>query len=106
MRKAAKNAVDAQAEQVNIKELTDSQAVELCQELRDEIIKTVSRTGGHLASNLGLVEFTVALHRVFDTGKDRLVFDVGHQCYTHKMLTGRRSRCTCAFGGCPDTQAC
>lgn len=53
------------------------------------MIDTVSRTGGHLASNLGAVEITVAVHRVFDTGHDRLVFDVGHQCYTHKILTGR-----------------
>ena len=50
----------------------------------------VSRTGGHLASNLGVVELTVAIHRVFDTSVDRLVFDVGHQCYVHKALTGRR----------------
>ena len=52
----------------------------------------VARTGGHLASNLGAVELTVAIHRVFDTSRDRLVFDVGHQCYTHKILTGRREQ--------------
>ena len=52
----------------------------------------VSQTGGHLASNLGAVELTVAIHRVFDTSRDRLVFDVGHQCYTHKILTGRKER--------------
>ncbi len=61
----------------------------LCQQLREELVRCVSATGGHLASNLGLVELTVALHRVFDTRVDRLVFDVGHQCYPHKMLTGR-----------------
>lgn len=76
--------------ELDLKQITDAQAEELCQELREEIISVVSRTGGHLASNLGVVEFTVALHRVFDTGRDRLVFDVGHQCYAHKMLTGRR----------------
>lgn len=61
----------------------------LCGELRTFLLQTVSKTGGHLASNLGAVELTVAIHRVFDTGRDRLVFDVGHQCYVHKILTGR-----------------
>ena len=70
-------------------QLTDQQARQLCQELRARIIDSVSRTGGHLASNLGVVELTVAIHRVFDLNTDRLVFDVGHQCYVHKMLTGR-----------------
>ena len=69
--------------------LTDQQARQLCQELRERIIASVSRTGGHLASNLGVVELTVAIHRVFDLNVDRLVFDVGHQCYAHKILTGR-----------------
>lgn len=69
---------------------TDRECEQLCQQLREDLVNYVSRTGGHLASNLGLVELTVALHRVFDTSKDRLVFDVGHQCYPHKMLTGRR----------------
>jgi 1-deoxy-D-xylulose-5-phosphate synthase len=72
--------------------LSDAQAEELCQQLRQELIADVSRTGGHLASNLGVVELTVAIHRVFDTSWDRLVFDVGHQCYPHKMLTGRREQ--------------
>ena len=71
-------------------ELTDRQAEELCARLRQELIDDVSRTGGHLASNLGAVELTVAIHRVFNTARDRLVFDVGHQCYVHKILTGRR----------------
>ncbi len=69
--------------------ISDSEAQELCGELRSALITTVAHTGGHLASNLGVVELTVAIHRVFDTGTDRLVFDVGHQCYTHKILTGR-----------------
>lgn len=63
---------------------------ELCSEIRQFLLDHVSQTGGHLASNLGVVELTVALHRCFDTSKDRLIFDVGHQCYTHKLLTGRR----------------
>lgn len=61
----------------------------LCRELRETILETVSKTGGHLASNLGAVELTVAIHNVFDPEKDRIVFDVGHQCYVHKLLTGR-----------------
>ncbi len=69
--------------------LSDAEAVQLCALLRARLIDTVSRTGGHLASGLGAVELTVAIHRVFNTGRDRLVFDVGHQCYAHKILTGR-----------------
>ncbi|SBW03437.1 1-deoxy-D-xylulose-5-phosphate synthase [uncultured Eubacteriales bacterium] len=69
--------------------ISDSEAEALCARLRASLVDSVSRTGGHLASNLGAVEITVALHRVFDFSEDRLVFDVGHQCYTHKMLTGR-----------------
>ena len=61
----------------------------LCGEIREKITKTVSENGGHLASNLGIVETTVAIHRVFDTPRDAVLFDVGHQCYAHKMLTGR-----------------
>jgi len=65
---------------------------ELAQEIRDKIIAVVSRNGGHLASNLGAVEFTLALHRVFDSPRDKIIWDVGHQCYTHKLLTGRKER--------------
>ena len=74
----------------DVKGLNENQARQLCAELRDFLVREVSRTGGHLASNLGVVELTVAIHRVFDTAVDRLVFDVGHQCYVHKALTGRR----------------
>lgn len=74
----------------DVRALPDGQLPQLCHELREFLIKSVSQTGGHLASNLGAVELTVAIHRVFDTERDRLVFDVGHQCYTHKILTGRR----------------
>lgn len=70
-------------------QITDIQAKQICDELREQIIDSVSRTGGHLASSLGVVELTVALHRVYDLNTDRLVFDVGHQCYAHKILTGR-----------------
>ena len=73
----------------DLRQITDAQAEQLCGQLRTRLIQTVSQTGGHLASNLGVVELTVAIHRVFDTEKDRLVFDVGHQCYCHKILTGR-----------------
>ena len=61
-------------------------------ELRDELIDVVSETGGHLGAGLGVVELTVALHYVFDTPKDKLVWDVSHQCYPHKIITGRRDR--------------
>ena len=74
----------------DVKKLTEKQTELLCLELRQFLVEQISRTGGHLASNLGAVELTVAIHRVFDTSTDRLVFDVGHQCYVHKALTGRR----------------
>ena len=76
----------------DVKALSADVLPELCQELREEVLETVSRNGGHLASSLGAVELTVALHRVYDSATDRLVFDVGHQCYAHKLLTGRRDR--------------
>ena len=83
-------------EQINssndVKKLNDNELVPLCAELREFLVENVSKTGGHLASNLGAVELTVALHRVYNTAKDRLVFDVGHQCYVHKILTGRREQ--------------
>ncbi len=72
-----------------LNDLTDIQAKLLCDQLREQIIDSVSQTGGHLASSLGVVEATVAVHRVFDLETDRLVFDVGHQCYAHKILTQR-----------------
>lgn len=79
----------------DIKKLPEEELQPLCQELRDYMISSISRTGGHLASNLGAVELTVALHRVYDTSRDRVVFDVGHQSYVHKIITGRRdSFCT------------
>ena len=77
-----------------LKSASLSQLKELCGELREEILATVSRCGGHLSSNLGAVELTVSLHRVFDFPRDKIVFDVGHQCYAHKLLSGRAG----AFG--------
>lgn len=74
----------------DVKKLKSEELEPLCAEIRSFLIDSVSRTGGHLASNLGTVELTVALHRVYDSSRDRIVFDVGHQSYTHKLLTGRR----------------
>lgn len=74
----------------DISALSVSELYELAGEIREFLIQNVSKTGGHLASNLGIVELTLALHKVFDTSVDRLVFDVGHQSYVHKILTGRR----------------
>ncbi len=71
--------------------LNESQRDQLCREIRSFLVSSVSRTGGHLASNLGVVELTVAMETVFDTAVDRLVFDVGHQSYVHKLLTGRQA---------------
>ena len=71
--------------------LNDEERLQLCQEIREFLINSVSQTGGHLASNLGVVELSVAIETVFDTMKDRLVFDVGHQSYVHKLLTGRQA---------------
>ena len=71
--------------------LTDEQRTALASEIRDFIVSSVAKTGGHLASNLGVVELTIAIETVFDTAQDRLVFDVGHQAYVHKLLTGRQA---------------
>ena len=76
----------------DVKALNEAELSLLCGELRGFLVEQVSHTGGHLASNLGVVELTVAIHRVFDTERDRLVFDVGHQCYVHKILTGRADK--------------
>ncbi|MGB9620586.1 MAG: 1-deoxy-D-xylulose-5-phosphate synthase N-terminal domain-containing protein, partial [Armatimonadota bacterium] len=73
-----------------MKALNESERRQLAHEIRALIIDTVSRTGGHLASNLGAVELSVALHTVFDSPRDKIVWDVGHQCYAHKILTGRK----------------
>ena len=76
----------------DVKKLDNEQLTELCCELRDKIISTTAVNGGHLASNLGCVELTVALHKMFNSPEDQIVWDVGHQCYSHKLLTGRYNR--------------
>ena len=76
----------------DLRDLTNDQLVTLAQEIRASLIANVSRTGGHLGPNLGAVELTIALHRVFDSPRDPLIFDTGHQSYVHKMLTGRQHR--------------
>ena len=76
----------------DLRELEESQLRQLADELRDETIDAVSMTGGHLGAGLGVVELTVAIHYIFNTPDDKLIFDVGHQCYPHKILTGRRDR--------------
>ncbi len=76
----------------DLKPLSDAQLRTLADEVREEVIEVVSETGGHLGAGLGVVELTVALHAVFDAPKDRIIWDVGHQCYPHKILTGRRDR--------------
>jgi 1-deoxy-D-xylulose-5-phosphate synthase len=73
----------------DIKDLSFGELEALAEEIRAEIVSTVSKTGGHLASNLGVVELSIALHRVFNSPEDKIVWDVGHQCYAHKLLTGR-----------------
>lgn len=83
--------LDQIAQPDDLKKLSDQQVIQLCTEIRGFLIEAVARTGGHLASNLGMVELTVALHRVLKTPQDKIVFDVGHQCYTHKLLTGRKA---------------
>lgn len=76
----------------DLKKLSIAQCESLCKEIREKLVKTVSNNGGHLASNLGVVELTMAIHRVFDSPNDKIVWDVGHQSYTHKILTGRLDR--------------
>ncbi|MBT5666796.1 MAG: 1-deoxy-D-xylulose-5-phosphate synthase, partial [Rhodospirillaceae bacterium] len=76
----------------DLRTLEESQLRQLADELRAEMIDAVSITGGHLGAGLGVVELTAAIHYVFDTPNDRLIWDVGHQCYPHKILTGRRDR--------------
>lgn len=76
----------------DLKKLTYNQLEELSEEIRQEMIDVVSVNGGHLASNLGVVELTIALHRVFNSPQDKIIWDVGHQSYVHKLLTNRRQQ--------------
>ncbi|MBQ7305952.1 MAG: 1-deoxy-D-xylulose-5-phosphate synthase, partial [Clostridia bacterium] len=73
----------------DLKGLSYEELNDLAAQIREELVSTVAQRGGHLASNLGVVELTMALHRVFDLPRDKIVFDVGHQSYVHKLLTGR-----------------
>ncbi len=84
--------LDRVSQPSDLRNLSIAQLTQLADELRADTIQNVSRTGGHLGAGLGVVELTVALHHVFETPKDRLIWDVGHQCYPHKILTGRRER--------------
>ena len=76
----------------DIRKLSLPELEELAQDIRDHIVQIVSRTGGHLAPSLGVVELTIALHYIFNTPDDKLIWDVGHQSYAHKILTGRREQ--------------
>ena len=76
----------------DMRDFTREQVKQLADEVRAEVIDAVSVTGGHLGAGLGVVELTVAIHHVFNTPEDKLIWDVGHQCYPHKVLTGRRDR--------------
>src|SRR6202047_1595070 len=89
---SARNLLSQIDSPADLKILQEDELPLLAHEIRDELITVLSQTGGHLGPNLGVVELTIALHRVFDTPKDKLVFDVSHQGYVHKLLTGRRSR--------------
>ncbi|MGC3940229.1 1-deoxy-D-xylulose-5-phosphate synthase [Roseobacter sp. EG26] len=84
--------LDRVAGPADLRQMTDRELADVATELRAEVIDAVSHTGGHLGSSLGVVELSVAIHAVFDTPRDKLVWDVGHQCYPHKILTGRRDR--------------
>jgi len=76
----------------DLKSLSLKELRQLAREIRALILKVVSKNGGHLSPNLGVVELTLALHYVFDAPRDKIIWDVGHQCYTHKIITGRKDR--------------
>lgn len=84
--------LDAITSPADLKVLTEDELVILAREIREQIVATTSRTGGHVASSLGAVEIILAAHSLLDTPKDKLIFDVGHQAYAHKLVTGRRER--------------
>ncbi|MBW1911788.1 MAG: 1-deoxy-D-xylulose-5-phosphate synthase, partial [Deltaproteobacteria bacterium] len=88
--KRQENILDKVDSPADLKDLELPELEQLCSDVREKIIETVSKTGGHLAPSLGVVELTVALHYVFDTPKDKIIWDVGHQSYAHKLITGRR----------------
>ncbi|MCX5995664.1 MAG: 1-deoxy-D-xylulose-5-phosphate synthase [Chloroflexi bacterium] len=86
------NILDNIKSPTDLKGLTSSELTQLAEEIRGELVNTVTKTGGHLASSLGAVDLTIALHRVFDSPKDKVIWDVGHQSYAHKLITGRKIR--------------
>ncbi len=88
----SRNLLDNITSPDQLRELSDSELGHLADQLRERIISVVAARGGHLASNLGVAELAIALHYVFDFSGDRLLWDVGHQCYAHKLLTGRNDR--------------
>ncbi len=92
MKRSDRALLDRVSSPADLKCMSDSELGLLADQLRQETISTVSVTGGHLGASLGVVELTVAIHAIFDTPRDKLIFDVGHQCYPHKILTGRRDR--------------
>lgn len=96
-----KNMLDYLRAGGDLKKLSNKELTSLCDEIRGFLVESVSKTGGHLASNLGVVEITVAIHKVFDLPNDKLIFDVGHQSYVHKLLTGRMDKFDTlrSFGG-------
>jgi len=92
-KKPAENSLLSQIEtSCQIRSLSHEQLQELAGEIRERIISVVAKNGGHLAPNLGVVELTIALHYVFDASYDRIIWDVGHQAYTHKLLSGRQAQ--------------
>ena len=76
----------------DVKKLNPEELIKLAEEIREFLIEKTSKSGGHLASNLGVVELTIAMHRIFELPKDKIIWDVGHQSYTHKLLTGRKDQ--------------
>ena len=106
MTETSSRLLDKIASPADLRKLSVSELPDLAAEIRKEIIRVVSKTGGHLGSSLGVVELTIALHYVFNTPDDRLIWDVGHQAYAHKLLTGRREkferlRCEDGLSGFP-----
>ncbi|TSD01933.1 MAG: 1-deoxy-D-xylulose-5-phosphate synthase [Parcubacteria group bacterium Athens0714_25] len=92
MDKKSKKILDKIELPSDVRKLSAGKLSQLCREVRDFLIGSVAQSGGHFGSNLGVVELTVALHRVFDTPRDLLIWDVGHQAYPHKILTGRKNK--------------
>jgi len=90
--KAETRLLDTIDSPADLKKLNLEELEQLAAEIRERIVETVSKTGGHLAPSLGVVELTIAMHYVFDAPNDKIIWDVGHQAYTHKLITGRRDR--------------